>query len=481
MVFLRKIFTLAISLFFVLGFFSLYPLPTVHAEESAPLPEIQLAMIGNALVAIDNTPLPIMEVAGKDLITQEARALEREILFRKLAESQSEPERGSPVFSKTIPQLEKSNSTKTNPSLSALSHNTLFDDFDREVVDPFRSMDNFENFMTRLLDHLEYNIGLYGEYDDNIFLTPDNKSSDFITHLHQNILIQYPMDDFYLGLLYAANLSFYGKTDEMLDTQNVGFQLSYYPFNHLSVGVADVLVKVGETDVASNFGDRTIRSGYITNSVKTELEYEIWENGAFVMSWVYDLVDFSDDETNDAINRDAHTIDTRLRHRYSPVFSNHLGYRFKDVVYDEFAGKDQESHMLFYGMDYKIPRLVRFFGEIGYESKEFKNTEGEVVLTSPGGTARIPGGSVTVLPFRVTIPFEERRRQDNNVNFLVGFESILSRFNKISLVYNSRLNESSRSEFTQYLSRAFGANLRHYVDPKTILFFSLFTLFDPLQ
>jgi len=121
---------------------------------------------------------------------------------------------------------------------------------------------------------------------------------------------------------------------------------------------------------------------------------------------------------------------------------------------------------------------VKFFGEIGYESKEFKNTEGELILISPGGTVPVRGGSITVFPFRIAIPFEERRNQDNNVNYLVGLESLLSRFNKISLTYNSHLVESSRTEFTQYLSKAFAANSRHYLNSKTILFFSSFLEFQ---
>jgi len=328
MVFSRKKFTLAVSLILVLSFFSPVSLPTVYAEESAPLPEIQLAMIGNALVAIDNTPLPIMEVAGKDLITQEARELEREILFRKLAESQSEPERGSPVFSKTIPQLEKSKSTQSNPSLSALSHNTFFDDFDQEVIDPFRSMDNFENFMARVFGHLEYSAALFGEYDDNIFLTPSDKESDFITSLYQYFLVQYPMDKFYLEALYAATLSFYGQADETLDTQQAGFTLSYYPFDKLSVGVTDRFVKVGDSDIATNIGDQVLRNGFITNNVRTQAEYEIWKNGVFQIFHNYERIDFSDGL---AINRDVHTLNALLKHYYTHLFSNTLGYRFKDV------------------------------------------------------------------------------------------------------------------------------------------------------
>lgn len=451
---LKKISLLQLSLFFIFSTFS----PKIFAEEVTPRPDIQLAMIGNTLVAIDEIPLPEFAMAAEELITKEALELEREILLRKLAESQSETKEIPLVLSKSIPQIEKSKQTQLNPSLSALSHNTFFDDLDQEIIDPFRSMDNLNNFFTRLVDYLDYKVGLYGEYDDNIFLTPSDKESDFKTVLNQSIEIEYPLDKFYFDLLYAANLDFYGQADETIDTQNVAVQLSYFPFNHLSLGVSDQLIKVGNSDIATSIGDQTLSLGYVTNNVRTELEYELWENGFFEIFYNNEHVDFSSGDVSIFINRNTNILDVRLKHRYNPIFSNYMGYRLKDVVFSEIGLKNQESSIFFYGLDYELPGLLTFFGEVASESKSFKNR----------------AGGIEIVPFGIIIPFDERRRQDNNVNYLVGVESNFSRFNNISLSFNSRVLESSRPEFSQYLAETFSVNSRNFIDSKTIFFTSHF-------
>jgi len=451
---MKKISLLQLGLFFIFSTLS----PKIFAEEVTLRPDIQLLMVGNTLVAIDDFSLPEMDVTSEALITQQALELEREILLRKLAESQSETKEIPLVLSKSIPQLEKLKSTELSPSLSALSHNTFFDDFHQEILDPFHSMDNLNNFFTRLVDYLDYKVGLYGEYDDNIFLTPSDKESDFKTVLNQSIEIEYPMDKFYFDLLYAANLDFYGQADETIDTQTVGVQLSYFPFNHLSVGVSDQLIKVGNSDIATSIGDQTLSLGYVTNNVRAELEYELWENGFFEIFYNNEHVDFSKDDVSVFINRNTNILDVRLKHRYSPIFSNYLGYRLKDVVFSEIGLKNQESSIFFYGLDYTLPGLLTFFGEVASESKSFKNR----------------AGGVEIVPFGIIIPFDERRRQDNNVNYLVGIESNFSRFNNISLTYNSRLLESSRPEFSQYLAKTLAVNSRRFIDSKTIFFSSLF-------
>lgn len=439
-----------IKLFLPLGLIALFfiCIPTLQAEETTPLPDLQFVRMGNTLVAVDQVPL-LTDVDAT--LPQEARVLEREIQLRKLAESQTQdlPQ----LVSQPLPETQK-----TESSRAALSHQSFFEDFDQEIVDPFRSAENFDNFLTRVLDFLDYNIAVYGEYDDNVFLVPDNKTSDFKTVLNQSLEIQYPMDKFYFEVLYAVNLDFYGRADETVDTQNANFRLSYYPFNKLSLAVSDQFVKAGNSTIATSIGDQTLALGFITNDVRTELEYELWEEGFFEMYWNYARVNFSNDNTKRFINRDVHTIDARLKQRITPVFSNYMGYRFKDVVFDEFALKDQESSILFYGMDYEFPGLATLFGELAYESKEFKNN----------------GGSITIVPLNITIPFAERRSGDNNVNFLIGIESNYSRYNNISLTYHSRVLESSRPEFTQYLSKTFSLNKRSFLDNKTILFTSLF-------
>lgn len=434
----------------------------LFAEEASPKPDIQLVMMGNTLVAVDDTAMPTFEAPT---LVDAASTLEKEIMLRKLVENEAEIKEGPLAFSQSNPEFKKETVVEqADPTRSVLSQSTFFDHLDEEIVDPFRSPENFDNFLTRMMDFLDYNVGVFGEYDDNIFLTSSGKTSDFKTVINQSIEIKYPMDKFYLEFGYGVNLEHYGKIDDLVDTQVATAKISYYPFDKLSLGFSNVLQKIGNSSVATSLGDQTLSLGYLTDTLKTEVKYELWKNGFFEIYYGLEHIDFSRNSAKIFIDRTVHTVDARLRHRFNPRFSNYMGYRFKDVLFKSFPLKDQESSTLFYGADYEVPGWFTVFGELGYESKDFKDPDGSITITSTDPT----------FPFSVTTPFASRRSSDNHVNFLVGVESNLSRYNTVSLTYNSRIVESSRPEFSQYLGKTFAVNSRHFLDNKTILFNSLF-------
>jgi len=382
---------------------------------------------------------------------------------------QNDVDQGSKNF---LSPLKKLHPTKSHSALFALSKPTFFDHVDREIVDPFRSMDNFKDFLARIVDHLDFRVGVFGEYNDNIFLTPSDKTSDHILSLFQVLHIKYPMDTFYWEAMYGVNLNIYGQGDETTDTQNAYMRLSYLPFDELSFGVSDNFVKVGDSEIATSIGDQTVSAGFLTNNFRTDVEAEIWTNGFFEIFWNYEAIDF--DENDFFIDRDVHTIDTRLKHQWHPLLSNHLGYRFTDVEFDETDLKDSNSHTLFYGLEAICPGILTLLGEVGFESKRFENTGGGIRVT----TDTFSTGSLTIDPIDITVPFEERRKNDDNVVFSLGIESNLSKFNSVKLSYNHRTFVSSRSEFTQFLAKSFAVNATTYIDSKTILLTDLFLEFQ---
>lgn len=447
----KKVF-LFVFLCFIVGF----PLIS-FAEEISSMPEVKLVRIGNALAAMDEISIPATE---EEEFQAQAQALEREIELRKLGEKPA-AEAGVPVqLAQPLPKMPELKASPAIPSLSAMAHESLFEDLDKEVIDPFRSGENFDNFMTRLWHFMDYNIGIYGEWDDNIFLTDALKVSDWKTIINQSIEIKYPMDKFYLEALYAVNFDIYAKMDELVDTQNASGRLSYYPFDHLTLGVADSVTKVGASKVATNFGDQTLNLGYMTNTLTADAQYELWKNGFFEFTWNFDHIDFNNKNIERFINRDVHSLDTRLKHRFTPVFSNYFGHRYKDVQFYDFRLKDSQSNILYYGADYQFPGWCTLYGEIGYEQKSFEHNDGQLVLT--------------VDELEIVLPFDKRRNQDGNANYRFAIESNFSRFNTIGLSYDSKIVESSRPEFTQYLSKIFAINSRTFLDNKTILFKSFY-------
>lgn len=289
-----------------------FNLPELQADETSLLPnQYQLVSMEGSVVAVDMIELSEEETALNP----------HPVLFQKSDEKES-------FFKILVKQKNKEVSALWRP----ISYSSFLVPAAFEWVNPFRSSGKTDDFLGNLQDHLEdhfgYGIGIYGVYDDNIFLTPRDKTSDYIMALRQTLYLEYPMDPFYWEASYGVNLNFYGQADETTDFQQVYTRLSYFPIDKISFGVSNYFQKIGDSDIGSATGDQVIRTGYIFNTARTEFEYELSERVFLKSSWNYDMFDF--DFNSFFINRDEHSIDFQIKEYgyWNKSIDTYLGYRF---------------------------------------------------------------------------------------------------------------------------------------------------------
>ena len=189
-------------------------------------------------------------------------------------------------------------------------------------------------------------------------------------------------------------------------------------------------------------------------------EYEVWHNGFVKAGWNFDYLDFDRDEVDFFIDRDVHDLDIRFRQILSPVLRGYVGYRYRDVAFDEFDIKDSESHIFFGGGEFKLAGCVNFFGEVGYEEREFVDNRDLI-----GPFLGIPVAGIS-------------QRLKQNVNYRVGLETTFSRYSSLTAFYDDHLYESSRSEFTVFRGKTVGVTLKQYLSPETVAFLSYSSQFQ---
>ncbi len=318
------------------------------------------------------------------------------------------------------------------------------------------SAEKNKKWYEKLIDLIDYRLEYQFEYNDNVFLTPNNEEDDVIHRVNQEIEFEHSGEDLYTNVLFRNRLPYYQDQDELIPSYLVEARASYTGIENLSLGVSNIFQKVDETDVARGGGDQVLSLGYIYNQLQTGAQYDINDRNSVEINWAFDTFDYDRSSVDFFIDRDVHDIEARWNFQWATPLETYLGYRFRDVAFDQFSNKDSESNLLFTGFKtYCLPG-VTLYGEVGYEDREFINNRDTV-------------GTFLGVPIMGT-----SRRDHENVNYRIGIETNLSRYNRIYAYFDNRLYESSRSEFTHYEGKTVGAGLRHFLSKKTILFFDFY-------
>lgn len=299
--------------------------------------------------------------------------------------------------------------------------------------------------------YVRYSLEVSFEYDDNIFLRPSGIEEDVIQAVRQEIELEIPGEETLFYARFANTLPYYIEEDELVADYDIETRFSYNPTDKLSLGISNQFFKIEDSEVGTSLGDLVLSLGYLTDILRTEAKYDLSEKTSLKFAWGFDHLDYDEDRVAVFIDRDVHDIDVQLIHQIYPHLECVVGYRFRDVAFDDLDNKDSESNILYTGAKWKWAGLFTLFSEIGYEEREFQNNS-DLIGAVPG-TAR---------------------RHHNNVNYRIGVEANLSQYNTFSIYYDDRLYESSRSEYTNYQGKTVGLNLRHFLSEKTLLFFDFY-------
>ncbi|MBI5408110.1 MAG: TIGR03016 family PEP-CTERM system-associated outer membrane protein [Nitrospirae bacterium] len=219
-------------------------------------------------------------------------------------------------------------------------------------------------------------VSLREEYNDNIFLSRNEKDDDYITTITPAVSFQYaPNKLLDLDLDYKLNFRFYGDHNEFNDTslrdsQNASFQAKSQPLNYLYLDVTDTYQRVPiDVRKPSAEGNEIIN---VTESnmafVSPYIKYPLTPSFLSTIGYEYNNKWYRT-ELRDSV---SHAAFLTLGKTFSSKLNMDLKYRYYKFFTDTLEGsdviRDYDSHRGSLMLTYQASQYFKVDGEVG-ESK----------------------------------------------------------------------------------------------------------------
>ncbi|RJQ53795.1 MAG: TIGR03016 family PEP-CTERM system-associated outer membrane protein [Nitrospiraceae bacterium] len=229
-------------------------------------------------------------------------------------------------------------------------------------------------------------LSLREEYNDNIFLTRENKEDDFITTIIPAVSLRYsPNKLLDLDLDYKLNFRFYGShnefnDDNLRDSQNAYFLARSRPLNYLYIDASDTYRRV-PVDVRRRFaeGNEIVN---VTESnvffISPYIQYPVTPSILSTIGYEYDNKWFNSAELRDS---ESHAAFLTMGKTFQSKLNVDLKYRYYKYLaepaeeLDAGVIKDYDSHRGSVLLAYQASRDVKVEGEVGESRIDFESAE----------------------------------------------------------------------------------------------------------
>ncbi|MBI1871363.1 MAG: outer membrane beta-barrel protein [Chlamydiae bacterium] len=294
-----------------------------------------------------------------------------------------------------------------------------------------KSSGDFKNFYKK---HFNTTLGLSEQWDSNILLDESGENDDFITLINPDVTLHFSNDLGYIETEWIGRYNYYADLDEFTISNSVSALGFLTPNERLALGARGNFDMTEESLVPTVFGDRILQLGYDIISTQPQVKYRWTEKWVSDISYQFDKIDIDNSALDDDVDREGQGFLTNWEFEVTPSLFLIGGYAFRDVNFNENSLKDSFSNLYSGGIRKKIPNLFNVDLKVTYDDKDFDH--------SP---------------------------DDENVDIAGSITSTFSRYTTFIFNGSYGLQESSRSEFTQYTTRRFSLILQHYLMPKTVL------------
>lgn len=176
-------------------------------------------------------------------------------------------------------------------------------------------------------------IAVSEEYNDNIFLAPDNTADDYITVVSPGLRSDIRWQRVGMSASYDLGYSFYNtysENDSLRHLANVGCWWDVFQNTHLRLG--DTFIKT--EDVADlPYADigQTSRNVYYSNSTQLDLEQQFGERRNFLLSYVYSTLQNEDVAVED---NQSHHVSSTLNYFFTPWIGSQTQFSYTKGLYD---------------------------------------------------------------------------------------------------------------------------------------------------
>lgn len=185
-------------------------------------------------------------------------------------------------------------------------------------------------------------VSLTEVFDDNIFFTSDQTTSDFITRITPRFETGYVSDRLSWEGSYSLDSEFYAKNsglNSLLMRQDAGIELEYLPDRLMTLGFA------AGYDETENPGELNLQSG-VDLPRSPARRYTFSPSAAYRldprMTAFFDY-SYSHDALQGGINVNTHVIDTAIARQLNRTDSLRFGYTYRRFAFD--TGNVSDSHL----------------------------------------------------------------------------------------------------------------------------------------
>lgn len=221
-------------------------------------------------------------------------------------------------------------------------------------------------------------ISIREEYNDNIFLTPNNEEDDFITSIYPAINLTYDTNLLNLSLDYGFNFRFYmhhsdqNETD-LTNTQRAKLETTVSPYRNIFfVKVFDEYKRVTiderrQVALDNNFVNMTDSNRFLINPY---LEYPLSGTLKTRIGYSYENIWYKVKEGDDTEN---HLGTVSIIKEISPKITTSLSYNY--LLHRPKETEDYDRQDAIFGMTYQVSPKLFIQGDVGEVWFNFKNRE----------------------------------------------------------------------------------------------------------
>jgi hypothetical protein len=243
---------------------------------------------------------------------------------------------------------------------------------------------------------LSPSLAISEEYDDNVFLSPTDRQSDFVTSIRPGLRLaikEYPLD---VTMDVSARGVYYADHPELnstTDNQNGNLTIEYRPTPRFTASVTDTFSRSfnpGEVD--PEIGIITGRFRSTSNTVTPALSYQINPLTRIRLDYAFSI--FRSDSPL-VVESDTHEAGVFVEREFTPRTSGTFRYTFSH--FEPKGNPPRDAHLPRIGLAHALSPTIRVSADAGPLLIERSDGSTEITV---GGSLRyaqqFPRGSLSV-------------------------------------------------------------------------------------
>ncbi len=237
-------------------------------------------------------------------------------------------------------------------------------------------------------------ITLTEEYDDNIYLAPENEESDYMTMASPSITLDMVSERGNLALNYSPTFVWYNKQSDN-DTVRHNGSLSFNRAlaEHLDFSFTDSYIRsedpLAELELVEEVeGVRETRNTYQRNSARGSLSYRFGPRDTLTAGYGHSWLDNSDPALDDST---VHTPFASITHWFDVQNGMDLSYTYTkaDFTTDEPGrepGDDYTGHSMGAGYTHRFTEHTSLRAGYDYTTRDFDGDSSDYDVHEPSAT-----------------------------------------------------------------------------------------------